>query len=186
MSELGYDITGIEISKTRRNISKKLSSCNVLNLNLLSNEINHNKKYDKIVLFHVLEHISNPKLFLINIKKMMLPGGQIFVEVPNLDDFQLETNPNYKKWFWQRAHLSYFSKDLLQKLFRICEFKKIKIFGIQRYGIDNMINWQIRKKPQLLVSKKIIPDELDWLNIHYKHNLEKKLNSDTLFLIAQK
>lgn len=186
MSEFGFDITGIEISKTRRKISKKLSQSDILNLNLLSDNIDYNKKFNIITLFHVLEHISNPKKFLKNIKTLMFPASKIFVEVPNLDDYQITTNPYYTKWFWQRAHLSYFSKNSLQQIFRACGFKKIKIFGIQRYGIDNMINWQIVKKPQLSVPKNILSNELDWLNIYYKQNLEKNMNSDTLFLIAQK
>lgn len=186
MSKFGFDITGIEISKTRRKISKKLSQSDILNLNLLSDNIDYENQFNAITLFHVLEHILNLKKFLKNIKNLMLPTSKIFVEVPNLNDYQIMTNPYYAKWFWQRAHLNYFSKDSLQQIFRTCGFKKIKIFGIQRYGIENMINWQISKKPQFYIRKKILPNELDWLDKHYKQNLEKNMNSDTLFLIAQK
>ena len=43
------------------------------------------KGYDIITMFHVLEHLPDPKLLLSQLGKILAHGGQIIVEVPNAD-----------------------------------------------------------------------------------------------------
>ena len=42
--------------------------------------------YDIITMFHVLEHITDPRSILIELSEMLADAGQIIVEVPNADD----------------------------------------------------------------------------------------------------
>jgi len=44
------------------------------------------KKFDKIFMFHVLEHIVDPIQFLIDLKPLLKEKGKIYIEVPNVDD----------------------------------------------------------------------------------------------------
>jgi len=43
-------------------------------------------RYDIITMFHVLEHIPDPKSILSELSEMLANDGQIIVEVPNADD----------------------------------------------------------------------------------------------------
>ncbi len=43
----------------------------------------NNNKFDIITANHVLEHIHNPNIILSELKRVIKPGGQIFIEVPN-------------------------------------------------------------------------------------------------------
>ena len=71
MKKLNYDIIGIEVSNEKRKLSKRVTNAKILNVNL-NYEIPNISNYDAVVLFHVLEHISNPVNFLKRIKKAKL------------------------------------------------------------------------------------------------------------------
>jgi len=43
-----------------------------------------NTKFDLIILRHTLEHIKNPKEFVLGLQEALAPSGHIFIEVPHL------------------------------------------------------------------------------------------------------
>jgi 2-polyprenyl-3-methyl-5-hydroxy-6-metoxy-1,4-benzoquinol methylase len=64
--------------------------------------------FDAVTLFHVLEHLEDPVWSLSRLGRFLKPGGQLFVEVPNVD--YTETAPNQK---WHIGHLYNFSLQTL-------------------------------------------------------------------------
>lgn len=183
LEKLNYKITGIEISKEKRNLSKRIVKSPILNINLITENLNL-ENFDLIVLFHVLEHISDPTDFLMKIKKMLRKNGKIIIEVPNSDDIQLQTNEDYKKFYWQRAHIHYFNPKTLRKAVSKSGLK-VKILGIQRYSIENMFNWKITKKPQMNSPSYVLEKPYDWIDNNYKKILEQSLKCDTIFAICK-
>jgi len=183
LNRLGYDVKGIEISKERRKISKRITSAPILNFNLLLSKPKIGK-FDTLMMFQVLEHISNPVDFLKNTKKLLKNKGKIVIEVPNLNDFQLKQNNSYNKWYWQRAHLNYFSPQTLKLVMLKAGFKRTVIKGIQRYSIENMFYWKLKNKPQLKNPTHILPKKYHWLENFYKKNLEQKFVCDTIIAIG--
>jgi len=104
MEKKGYDIQGIEISKSRRLLSKKISNVPIFDYDL-TQSVPDIGKFDIIILFAVMEYISDPIQFLSNIRQLLNKKGQIIIKSPNADDFQLKLNKYYRSWFWQRAML---------------------------------------------------------------------------------
>ncbi len=182
MYDNGYNITGIEISKQRRERSKKITKAKILDQDF-SQEIKDLDKFDLIVLFHVLEHIHEPKNFLKNISKLLNSNGKIVVEVPNYNDFQIRVNKSYKNWQHQRAHIHYFTPKILKKIFRESGFK-VNVSGVQRYSIENMFSWKIINKPQINSPTFNLKGEFQWIENNYKKYLEKKLLSDTIVAVG--
>jgi hypothetical protein len=106
------------------------------------------------------------------------------IEVPNIRDLQLKHNNSYRDWYWQRAHIHYFSPRILNKILKKCGFKKIILQGIQRYSLENMFHWKLINKPQLENPTYYLPQEYTWLESSYKKYLEKKLLCDTMIAIC--
>lgn len=183
MRKKGYKILGIDVSREKRKILKKVTKAKVLNVNI-NEQIPDIGLFDTIVFFHVLEHISDPVKFLVNCQKLLKPKGKIIVEVPNCDDFQLQFNKAYKEFYWQRAHINYFTPKILKSVFQKSGLKNTKIIGVQRYSIENMINWRLTNKPQIDEPTYSIPDHYNWIESHYKSKLEKSLKSDTIMAIS--
>ena len=183
MKKKNYDIVGIEVSKERRIISKKITNAKVLDVNIMSDDVTLGK-FNTIVLFHVLEHISNLELFLKNIKKMLYKHGKVIIEVPNFDDYQIKINHEYEEWNLQRAHLHYFTPKTIKLILQKYGLKNVKIFGVQRYGLGNMFNWKINRKPQLENPLFEFKEGYEEIENNYKKYLEKNLISDTLIVIG--
>ncbi|TLX79680.1 MAG: class I SAM-dependent methyltransferase [Thaumarchaeota archaeon] len=182
MHKNGFDITGIEISKEKRNMSKKVTKAKILNIDI-NFQIPNLSKLDVIVMFQVLEHIADPVIFLKKIRKLLKPKGKIVVEVPNCDDFQLKLNKAYREFYWQRAHIHYFTPKILKNIFTLTGLKT-EILGVQRYSIENMFNWKLANKPQLNEPTYSLPKPYEWIEKTYKGYLEKKLKCDTLIVIG--
>jgi trans-aconitate methyltransferase len=51
--------------------------------NCLFEDFSPNRKFDNIILGHVLEHVTNPIEILLRVKTLLNPGGIIFAAVPN-------------------------------------------------------------------------------------------------------
>jgi len=178
----GYEAIGIEISSPRRKRSKKITNAKILDFDF-SEGIPDISKVDAIVMFHVLEHINKPEQFLRNISKLLKSNGKMIAEVPNFDDFQNKTNRAYREWQFQKAHIHYFVPKILRNVFSRAGFK-VKIFGVQRYSIENMISWKLTQKPQIKNPTFNISNDYHWIEKCYKEYLEKKLLSDTIIAVG--
>jgi 2-polyprenyl-3-methyl-5-hydroxy-6-metoxy-1,4-benzoquinol methylase len=46
------------------------------------------RRFDFVSLFHVLEHLTDPRSALISVEKFLAPGGSLIIQVPNVDSLQ--------------------------------------------------------------------------------------------------
>ena len=105
-------------------------------------ELNENK-YDLITLFHVLEHVPDPKSLLKDLRSRLNEGGQIIIEVPNIEDALLtlyDSGPFSHFYYWS-PHLYYYSSKTLEKLAIQSNLKINYIEQFQRYPLSNHLYW---------------------------------------------
>jgi len=105
--------------------------------------------YDIVTMFHVLEHIPDPKSILVELTGILANDGQIIVEVPNADDalltlYQCEPFSNFTYW---SCHLFLFTVKTLKMLFSQINLKVNYIKQIQRYPLANHLYWLANGKP---------------------------------------
>lgn len=84
--------------------------------------LSHGKNYNVVVSFEVIEHLKNPSVFLLNIKRSLVPGGVFIVSTPNAKI----SSPNggvASSYHEKEYRYSEFSEMLKQK------FDKVEIFG---------------------------------------------------------
>lgn len=184
MNQEGYNITGIEISKIRRNYAKRISKVSVMNYDI-NEQVPEIGKFDTIVMFAVLEYISDPVNFLKNISKLLKNNGTLLIKIPNADDLSLKHHESYRNWFWQRAHANYFSPKVLKLVLKKAGFKNIRISGLQRYSIENMFNWKLTGSPQLKNPTYELPSDYQFIDDYYKKYLEENLICDTILATAK-
>ncbi len=79
----GWEVTGIDIVDNRIEKAKQ-KDVNFTIANFLEYELPENY-FDFIYVDSVLEHVLNPKEYLIKIKQLLKPGGIVYVGVPNED-----------------------------------------------------------------------------------------------------
>lgn len=105
--------------------------------------------YNIITMFHVLEHIPDPKSILIKLSKMLTDDGQIMVEVPNADDalLSLYNNEHFSHFTYWSCHLFLFTSKTLEMLVSGAGLKINYIKQIQRYPLSNHLYWLTHGKP---------------------------------------
>lgn len=107
------------------------------------------KRFDLITLFHVMEHLPDPRETLKQLARHLKPAGRMVIEVPNANDALLklyESEPFSRFTYWS-CHLFLFTNATLRRLVEQAGLKLIFIKQIQRYSMANHMHWLSRGKP---------------------------------------
>jgi 2-polyprenyl-3-methyl-5-hydroxy-6-metoxy-1,4-benzoquinol methylase len=150
------------------------------NLKVAKNPEDFNRKFDKIFMFHVLEHIEQPIQFLSNLKSLLNENGKIYIEVPNADDILVKTFHchEFMNRYYKKAHLYNFNEKGLSYVFQQAGYH-YDIDYVQRYDISNHFYWLVNGKPGGNGAyKNIFPESL---NNEYVKALISAKQADTLF-----
>lgn len=86
----------------------------------------HYKKYDLIILSHVLEHITNPKEFLEEVKQFLKENRFLYIEVPSLESVNKGAYRYQLSLYLQNAHFIHFSVPSLSLMLSKAGYEPIK------------------------------------------------------------
>ena len=141
-------------------------------------------EFDKIFMFHVLEHIKDAVDYLSRLKDVLSDDGTLFIEVPNntdilLTDYDIQ---EFRDFYYQSAHLWNFNEKSLGYVLEKAGYEA-DILHIQRYDLSNHIVWLKDKKPGGLGRFNNIFTET--LKEEYVRMLEKNKNTDTIYAICK-
>jgi len=143
------------------------------------------RKFDLVCMYYVLEHIKDPHGFLTHISKLLRgKGAKLVIEVPNAEEalVSLYRSKAYDEFVWQRAHCSYFSHPVLERLLRQHGFKPRSI-PVQRYDLSNHMVWLGEGRPGGLGRYREVFSEA--LEREYKDSLKRRWICDSILVIAE-
>ncbi len=106
-------------------------------------------RYDIITLFHVLEHLPDPKATLTELSGFLKNRGQIIIEVPSADDalLTLYNCAAFSHFTYWSCHLFLFNSKTLTELAHQAKLKINYIKQVQRYPLSNHLFWLANGKP---------------------------------------
>ncbi len=142
------------------------------------------RRFDRIVLFHVLEHVRQPVEFTKRLLALLAPSGKLVVEVPSASDalITLYKVPAYPIFYYQNAHLWYFTADTLTRVAQAAG-GKAEITGVQRYDLSNHLRWLETGKPGGMgFYKNVFPPATDQA---YRESLVRAGRADTLWAVIE-
>lgn len=114
-NELGMHFVGIEPSKSLAKISREINRVETHNAFLCPELVaGLEKKFDVVVIRHVMEHIDRFEPFIEALNSCLKPDGTLIIEVPYLGDIANEKQ--FYAFFFE--HLSYFSVTSLHNLLK--------------------------------------------------------------------
>ena len=175
------DVCGVEL---QQDYVDALNSDGISCVNNLD-EIDDNS-IDICVSFHVIEHLPNPLDTLSLLKKKIVSGGMIVIEVPHSNDFLLSnlSNDSFKQFTLWSKHLVLHTRESLHRMLDYVGFKDVLIEGIQRYPLSNHLNWLANNKPG---GHKSYLSTIDAPSLHeaYSNALSKIDATDTLTAVAK-
>lgn len=122
---------GTQISKAAYEFSKEKLKLEIYHQDLL--DINWDKNFDLIALWHVLEHVESPEAYLQKIQELLKRSGLLIIEIPNYNSWTSILTKNYWLALDLKHHLTFFTPTTLITLLKKYNFKvkKISTFSLE-------------------------------------------------------
>lgn len=136
-----------------------------------------NKKFDCIVISHVLEHIYDLKNFILSIKGALKDNGILYIEVPDTSRyFNFFYGPFH---YFSAEHINHFTKDSLSKLFGLIGLECLELVEKEIEASESAIYPAIamffKRSPRYLSDKTAIDKYISLSRDFSYENIESKL-----------
>jgi 2-polyprenyl-3-methyl-5-hydroxy-6-metoxy-1,4-benzoquinol methylase len=125
----GWNVRGVEPSEVTAAIARELVGLDVVTGTLDSSAIAP-ESADVVTMVDVFEHVPNPQEALAAVKRVLRPGGLVFVKVPNVRYVQAKARllgrlpGRLAEDLWDaREHLVYYSAETLTRALRDAGFE---------------------------------------------------------------
>ena len=110
----GWEVQGTELSEPAASYGREVLGLPVAvgSLETLGFPANH---FDAVTLWHVLEHLPDPRVLLAEVERILKPGGVLFIGVPNFGGWEARLGRD--KWFHLDVprHLTHLTKPTLKR-----------------------------------------------------------------------
>lgn len=178
---VAQDACGVELGRIEREYLRTLG------IDCRQNIDDFNMKFDVITLFHVFEHLEDPRYWIDKFSKFLKKDGIIVVEVPNGNDallslYECERFADFTYW---SPHLFLYNQSSLQHL--MCfngQFEPVKLGFVQRFPLSNHLYWLSKGLPGGQNILNYFNNEI--LIKAYEDALKEMEACDTLFHIYKK
>jgi len=179
-----FNIEGVEIGKYRLD---NYVGGKVHNLNLYTDKIPEIMvgKYDMILCLHLLEHLTEPVRYLMNLKPLLASEVEIVFEVPNAKCFLAEISPEYNDFTYLYEHVSYYTHQSVRAVFEKAGYVVDRVYSREIYSIENHIRWMREGTPFTKYNQMYIPRELEFINEIYKQKISEMDKGYSLIVEAR-
>jgi SAM-dependent methyltransferase len=116
LRDRGWKTLGVEISGPQAEYGRQRRSLDIRSLSLEENRFPAGS-FDVVLASHLLEHLNDPAALVMEVHRVLVPGGRFFVTTPNIAGFQARIFGSR----WRSAifdHLYLFSIKTLSRLLR--------------------------------------------------------------------
>jgi len=142
----GWLCKGIEPDSTAREFAKNQYDLKVFDPSYINEFENHS--FDVISMWHVLEHVSDLKSRMEDLKRLLKHNGYLFIALPNLESWDAAYYGKYWAGFDVPRHLYHFNKTNVKKLFEEYNFhvEEIRPMVFDSYYVS-LLSEKYKKNP---------------------------------------
>jgi 2-polyprenyl-3-methyl-5-hydroxy-6-metoxy-1,4-benzoquinol methylase len=132
LKERGFRPLGVDFSREAARVAETENGVRVI-VGSLEQASFCDESFDVVTLFHVLEHVTNPRRVLVEVSRILKPNGVVILQVPNIDSWQFKAFG--AKWYGLDIprHVIDYSKDAMLRLLHDSGFvsRRIKHFNLR-------------------------------------------------------
>ena len=119
--EKGWEVQGIEYNQ------KCIDACRRKEIDVLQGDLRdlalEENSFDVVVCIELIEHLSFPKMFLQEVRKLLRSGGAVYLSTPNFNSLARLRLKAVSNVIDYPNHLGYFTVRTLRRLFRDQQFE---------------------------------------------------------------
>lgn len=132
LKQRGFRVTGVDFSAEAAGVAAQENGVRVV-VGSLAHAAFPDRSFDLVTLFHVMEHITNPRDVLGEVARILRPDGAAILQVPNIDSWQFKLFG--AKWYGLDIprHVIDYSKDSMLQLLNDSGFvpRRIRHFNLR-------------------------------------------------------
>jgi 2-polyprenyl-3-methyl-5-hydroxy-6-metoxy-1,4-benzoquinol methylase len=99
------------------------------------------ERFDVLTMYHVLEHIADPRMALARVKALANPGALIVIEVPNVSGWKARLQG--QRWgYYKIDHVNYFRPTDLHRLAADLDLTVLATRGYQHFSYPQDVQWK--------------------------------------------
>lgn len=125
--DCGWDVSGLEISATAAALAKERFGLDIHVGSLDDTQLPENS-FDVVTLWHVFEHLPDPKRSIDNIRSALLENGLLVMELPNIGSLEALRGGVKWKYLIPHEHLCHYTPDTIT---RLLETSGLSVEGIE-------------------------------------------------------
>jgi 2-polyprenyl-3-methyl-5-hydroxy-6-metoxy-1,4-benzoquinol methylase len=126
-AEQGYEVTGLEFSEVAVAAAHPSVRTRIIRAGLDKLSADHERRYDVITAFDIIEHLDSPKQFLYDASRLLRPGGAIVISTPDADHVLRYVMKSRWPMLQAMQHLTIFSKRALRLAMEEVGFQEISL-----------------------------------------------------------
>jgi SAM-dependent methyltransferase len=131
--ERGWAVAGVELSPTASAHARDQLGLAVHNSELQDAPL-QSGSFDAVIMWHVLEHVRDPRDQMRRIAELLKPRGFFGLRVPNITSFGARVAGQWWPWMCPPAHLWFFSATTLPRLLDTCGFEVLEVRTLRGDG----------------------------------------------------
>jgi SAM-dependent methyltransferase len=113
---LGFQAEGIDVSVSAIDIGRYSLGLKSLRAGLIEDQKDWHGRFDAVVSWATIEHLSDPQGYFRSIRQVLKPDGLLFLDTGLAADFVEKWTPGLTQWYESPEHLFVFSRKGLEKL----------------------------------------------------------------------
>ncbi len=123
------------------------------------------EQFDAVTLWDSLEHIHNPMEVIQEVKRVLKPGGRIYISVPNVGSKYAKKFRDKWYMFTAPVHYYHYTGETLTKLLKNAGFSDVEIsYPLAAVGMSHTLHIVWRDRPTLtkLMNNRLASRMLSW------------------------
>ena len=141
LQEKGFDCSGIDMKPGL--VSQLVTQCPQVRWRCAptTDLATLSERYDVLTLYHVLEHVPNPRSMMASVKALAKPAALIVIEVPNVGGWEARLKGRH--WHYYKVdHVSYFRTPDLLRLAAELDLIVLGVRGYQHFSFPQDVLWK--------------------------------------------
>ncbi|MGB9366373.1 MAG: class I SAM-dependent methyltransferase [Xanthobacteraceae bacterium] len=150
-SNKGYQVHGLEYSVDAARVANDKLGADVVRVGAITEDTFPEESFDVCILADVIEHVRDPAGFIQDIRRILKPGGVLFIATPSTASWSARLLGRH--WMeYKPEHLFYFDRSTLARLLSNAGFDHIKISGGRKVLTADYVIGHFDKFPVPVIS----------------------------------
>src|SRR4051812_15017677 len=148
----GYDVHGLEYSADAARVANRKLESDAVRVGAIAENTFPEGSFDICILADVIEHVRDPADFLQHVRRVLKPGGGIFIATPSTDSWSARLLG--RQWMeYKPEHLFYFNRNSITRLLQNAGFDHIEASAGKRVLTMDYVIGHFDKFPVPVLSR---------------------------------